>query len=48
MLSSLLTIYLIQAPAGMQDGVDKYPIYAVGSSVTLIYAMQMLLASEFN
>jgi hypothetical protein len=42
----ILDLRLSQYPAGAEDGVDRYPVFAVGAKSTLLYAMKMLLASK--
>ncbi|KZS87274.1 hypothetical protein SISNIDRAFT_419820 [Sistotremastrum niveocremeum HHB9708] len=36
----------IKEPAGADDGVDRYPVYAVGLSSSLMFAMQKLVATN--
>jgi len=36
----------IKGPTGVESGEDRFPIYAVGQSSTLVYAVQTLLATN--
>ncbi|OCH89284.1 hypothetical protein OBBRIDRAFT_29150 [Obba rivulosa] len=39
-------VALIKEPDGSTDGVDKFPVYSVTPSTTLLYTMQKLLATN--
>ncbi|KIP07259.1 hypothetical protein PHLGIDRAFT_127793 [Phlebiopsis gigantea 11061_1 CR5-6] len=39
-------ISLIKQPDGSTDGVDKYPVYSVSPSSTLLYTMQKIVATN--
>lgn len=44
-LLSFSSIY-VQTPDGLTDGIDKYPVYSVLPSSTLLYTMQKLIATN--